>query len=165
MNDMTPRFGLPFILPGQAQKEHFHNEALLRVDAILSAAAEGAQAEPPLAEPPPGTAWIVESPAQAAWAGREHSLAIWTAAGWRFVAPAEGMRVWNKAQALEWRWGAGAWTQGSVFGSALFINGEKVVGERQPGVPSPSGGTIIDAEARLTVDRVIVALKSHGLIE
>jgi hypothetical protein len=41
MNDMTPRFGLPFILPGQAQKEHFHNEALLRVDAILSAAAEG----------------------------------------------------------------------------------------------------------------------------
>jgi hypothetical protein len=28
MADTTPRFALPFILPGQAQKELFHNEAL-----------------------------------------------------------------------------------------------------------------------------------------
>jgi hypothetical protein len=32
-------------------------------------------------------------------------------------------------------------------------------------VPSPSGGTIIDAEARLAVDALIAALMSHGLID
>jgi hypothetical protein len=75
------------------------------------------------------------------------------------------MRVWNKAAGLEWRWSAGAWTHGSLSGSALFIGGEQVVGGRQPAVPSPSGGTIIDAEARAAVDKIIVAMMSHGLIE
>ena len=165
MDESTPRFALPFILPGQAEKEHFHNEALLRVDAILSAAAEAAQANPPAGTPEPGAAWIVAAPAAGAWVGREHHLAIWTRAGWRFVAPNEGMRVWNKADALEWCWVSGAWAEGSLRGSALFVGGEQVVGGRQPAVPSPSGGTTIDAEARAAVGQIIVALMSHGLIE
>jgi hypothetical protein len=164
MEEKSPRFHLPFILPGQAQKEQFHNEALLRLDAILCAAAEGTQAEPPV-EPAPGAAWIVAAPAAGAWGGREDSLAVWTAGGWRFIAPADGMRVWNKAANLEWRWTQGAWTAGALTGSALFIAGQKVVGERLPPVPSPSGGTIIDAEARAAVDQIIVAMMSHGLIE
>ena len=165
MDESTPRFALPFILPGQAQKEHFHNEALLRVDAILSAAAEGAQSEPPSGALRAGNAWIVAAPGVGAWTGRDHDLAIWTAAGWRFVAPSEGMRVWNKALAVELRWLSGAWAQGTLTGSALFIGGRQVVGERQPAVPSPSGGTTIDAEARETLDQIVVALMSHGLIE
>ena len=164
MNDASARFALPFILPGQAQKEHFHNEALLRVDALLSAAAEGAQADPPPA-PAAGTAWIVAAPAAGEWAGREDSLAVWSGGGWRFIAPTDGMRVWNKADGVDWRWSAGGWTAGILNGSALFIGGQKVVGERLSAVPSPSGGTIIDQEARAAVDAIIVALMSHGLIE
>mgnify|MGYP006199852597 CR=1 FL=1 len=34
MSDATARFALPFILPGQAQKELFHNEALTRLEAL-----------------------------------------------------------------------------------------------------------------------------------
>jgi hypothetical protein len=45
------------------------------------------------------------------------------------------------------------------------VNGKKVVGERQPAVPSPSGGTIIDAEARAAIAAITAALKSHGLTE
>jgi hypothetical protein len=45
------------------------------------------------------------------------------------------------------------------------IDGQQVVGPRLPDVPSPSGGTIIDAEARAAVDALIATLKSHGLIE
>jgi hypothetical protein len=165
MDESTPRFALPFILPGQAQKEHAHNEALLRIDAVLSAAAEGAQPEPPAGAPAAGSAWIVAAPGVGAWTGRDHHLAIWTVAGWRFVAPTEGMRIWNKAITVEQRWLSGAWTQGSLTGSALFIGGRQVVGERQPTVPSPSGGTTIDVEARQALDQIVVALMSHGLIE
>jgi hypothetical protein len=164
MEDQSPRFALPYILPGQAQKEHFHNEALLRIDAVLGACAEAVLAEPPAA-PAEGQCWIVGAPAAGEWAEREHSLAGWTASGWRFVAPADGMRVWNRAAGGEWRWTGSAWTGGELFGSALFVNGRKVVSERQPPVASPSGGTIIDAEARAAIDKVIVALKTHGLIE
>ena len=138
---------------------------MLRIDAILSAAAEAAQAAPPAATPESGSVWIVAEPAGGAWAGRENNLAVWTQAGWRFVVPTDGLRVWNKATGTEWRWAAGAWTYGWLEGSALFIGGAQVVGERQPAVPSPSGGTIIDAEARLALDQIIVALMSHGLID
>ena len=37
MSDATARLALPFIAPGQAQKELFHNEALTRIDALLQA--------------------------------------------------------------------------------------------------------------------------------
>ena len=164
VDQSSPRFDLPFIVPGQAQKEHFHNEALLRIDAMLCAVAEGAQASPPAA-PSVGAAWIVAAPASDAWSQHQDSLAVWTVGGWRFVAPTEGMRVWNKAQNLEWRWEGAAWSVGAVIGSQLFLGGQKVVGERCPAVPSPSGGTIIDAEARAAVDQIIVALMSHGLID
>jgi hypothetical protein len=45
------------------------------------------------------------------------------------------------------------------------VNGVKVVGERAPGVTSPSGGTIIDVEARAAINALTAALMSHGLIE
>ena len=164
MDDASPRFGLPFILPGQAQKELFHNEALLRVDALLSAAAEAVKPAPP-PEPAEGGCWIVDSPAAGEWTGRENSLAVWTGGGWRFIAPTEGLRVWNKALGAEVRWTAGGWSGGALHGSALFVGGQQVVSGRQPAVPSPSGGTIIDAEARAAIDQIVVALMSHGLID
>jgi hypothetical protein len=164
MEDASPRFALPFILPGQAQKEHFHNEALLRIDAILGASALAAAANP-LASPSEGACWIVAAGAGGAWAGRENSIAMWTGSGWRFVAPTAGMRVWNQAAGNEWRWTGTAWSQGALFGSALFVGGQQVVSGRQAAVASPSGGTIIDAEVRAAVNQIIVALKTHGLID
>jgi hypothetical protein len=165
MADQTPRFALPFILPGQAQKELFHNEALVLVDAVLQAAVEeGPRAAPP-ASPQPGQCWIVAGAASGAWSGRDHCLAISTDGGWRFVAPIAGMRVWDKAAAVPRQWDGNAWSGGRVACAGLSIGGLDVVGERLPAVPSPSGGTIIDAEARTAVAAVIAALKSHGLTD
>ena len=165
MTDATPRFALPFILPGQAQKELFHNEALVVVDAVLQAAVEeGPRAAPP-DSPAAGQCWIVASGGSGAWDGHDGALAVWIDGGWRFIAPAVGMSVWDKAGGVPRRYDGSAWSGGRVACAGLSVAGKDVVGERLPAVPSPSGGTIIDVEARAAVDAVIAALKSHGLTD
>ena len=165
MSEATPRFRLPFIVPGQAQKEMFHNEALLRLDMALQAAVETAALASPPPGPPEGHCWIVAAPAAGAWEGREGQLAMWTRSGWRFVDAAEGSVVWDKSGAVELRRTGNGWSAGETRCTALFVNGQKVVGTRAPAVPSPSGGTVIDTEARAAVAAVIATLMSHGLIE
>ena len=161
----SARFQMPFILPGQAQKEMFHNEALAIADAVLHPAVEGAAIAVPPVSPSEGQAWLVAEGAGGAWAGTDDSLAVWSGGGWRFVAPVPGMQVWDRAAGY-WRyWTGSAWSSGDLPAARIVVDGAQVVGARQPEVPSPSGGTIIDAEARSAVAAVIVALKSHGLIE
>ena len=161
---MTARFALPMIAPGQAQKEAYHNEALALIDAALHASVEGAPSTEPATEPGEGDSWLVGEGATGAWAGQDDSLATWTGGGWRFVDPQPGMTAWNKAAGRWLHWSGTAWAAGSPVES-LLIDGDQVVGARQPDIPSPSGGTTIDAEARTAIDRVIVTLRTHGLID
>jgi hypothetical protein len=165
MTDTSARFALPFILPGQAQKEAFHNEALALVDAALHACVAGDPTDEVPPDPAAGESWIVAPGASGAWAGRAHHLATWTGGGWRFTAPVPGMAVWNTDAGYRICWTGAAWNGGEWAASALTIAGQQVVGARLETVPSPSGGTIIDAEARAAVDALIVALRTHGLIE
>ena len=163
MVQATPRYALPFILPGQAQKEAFHNEALSTIDLLLHGAVEEIRSTPP-GMPEEGQCWIVGPSPSGAWSGRAAEVVGWTAGGWRFVAPAVGMSLWDKVLDVPRRWDGAAWVA-SLSTKEIRIDGQKVVGTRQPGVASPSGGTIIDAEARAAVDHLIVALRSHGLID
>lgn len=161
---MTARFRLPLIASGQAQKELYHNEALAAIDAALHASVEGGPLATPPTEPATGEGWIVAGGADAEWAGHDDSLATWTEGGWRFTAPVAGMAVWNKAAGSWGHWSGADWVSGWPV-QALLIEGEQVLGPRQPDVPSPSGGTIIDTEARASIDLLIVTLKTHGLID
>jgi hypothetical protein len=77
----------------------------------------------------------------------------------------EGMSVWNKAAGYRIHWTGSAWNSGDLPVKSLVVGGKKVVGDRQPAVPSPSGGTVIDEEARTAVAAITAALKSHGLID
>ncbi|HVQ09378.1 MAG TPA: DUF2793 domain-containing protein [Allosphingosinicella sp.] len=165
MTETSARFALPFILPGQAQKEVFHNEALTLIDAALHAQIEAGPLDDVPDEPEPGQCWIVGAGASGAWAGEADRLACWTAGGWRFVSPRPGMLAWNIDPGYWLHWTGAAWSIGEWPATALVIGGQQVVGSRLPEVPSPSGGTIIDAEARAAVDGLIATLKSHGLIE
>lgn len=165
MTDTSARFALPFILPGQAQKEAYHNEALALIDAALHAAIEGEPLAAPPGGPVPGQCWIVAEGASGAWAGKADALACWTAGGWRFVTPVAGMLAWNKTDGVWLHWAESSWSDGSLPATALSIGGQQVVGPRLPDVPSPSGGTTIDAEARGAIDALIATLKSHGLID
>jgi hypothetical protein len=165
MADTTARFALPYILPGQAQKEAFHNEALARVDAALHGCVAGAPGDEIPSDPAPGESWIVGPGAAGAWAGKAENLATWTDGGWRFIAPVPGMMVWRADAGYPLYWTGAGWSEGDWPAAALTIGGQQVVGPRLETVPSPSGGTIIDAEVRAAVDAIIVALRTHGLIE
>jgi hypothetical protein len=165
VTESSDRFALPFLVPGQAQKEIFHNEALARIDGALHASVEeGPSADPP-ASPEPGQCWIAAAGAAGAWAGEDHKLACRTTSGWRFVAPVPGMLAWNKAAGCWTHWDGAAWSDGSLPAAAFVVGGHQVVGPRLETIASPSGGTTIDAEARLALEAVIATLKSHGLIE
>ena len=164
MADTTPRFTLPFILPGQAQKELFHNEALVRADLLLHPAVEGPPAATPPADPQSGQIWLVAESGQGDWQGHGGALAAWTAGGWRFASPVPGMMVWLKSASRWIHWSGTAWS-GQFPVEAVLVDEQQVVGPRQPEVPSPSGGTLIDSEARASVSALIVALKTHGLID
>ena len=124
----------------------------------------GAPAATPPTAPLEGQSWIVGSAASGAWAGHDGSLALWSSGGWRFIAPVEGLSVWDSAARVRRTWSAGAWGDGAVSATKLEIGGQQVVGARLATIASPSGGTTIDSEARIALTAVIAALMSHGLI-
>jgi len=160
----TSRFSLPLIAPGQAQKEAFHNEALAAIDALLHPSIEGVTATPPT-DPELGACWLVAAGAAGAWSDRDDSLAIWTSGGWRFAAPVPGMTAWH-ATAAVWLYRSGeSWISAGWPVAAIRIGNDQVVGPRQPDVPTPSGGTTIDTQARAAIDALIATLKTHGLID
>ena len=150
MSDDTIRLKMPLLAAGQAQKEITHNEALTVLDLAVHAAVSGVGVTTPPATPALGAAWIVGDVPTGAWAGQALALAGWTAGGWRFVAPTEGMTVWHLADRRTLRHVAGAWVGG--------------VGVPAAAIPEPLGGSVIDAETRSAVAAILRMLRQHGLI-
>ena len=163
-DDVTTRLALPLLSAGQAQKEMTHNEALTLLDLFAQPVVLAVGIDTPPATPAAGQCWIVGGVPTGVWAGHAHHLAGWTAGGWRFCIPKMGMRVWNLADASEALFDAGGWAVGIVRGSRLEIDGVQVVAAQQSHVALPSGGTVVDAEAREAIRAIFAALHTHGLI-
>jgi hypothetical protein len=139
----SPRYALPLLFMGQAQKELFVNEALARLDALLHCAIEGEASDPPVA-PENGLIWLVAAPATGAWAGHEGELACRHAGNWLFAAPRDGLRVLDLARQQE----------------ICFIGTWQV-----PSAPTtPSGGSTIDSEARSAIAELVTALRTAGIL-
>lgn len=162
---ISQRLGFPFIISGQAQKDVTHNEALALLDAAVAASAESIGFNTPPVGPLIGQCWIVGIAPTGTWAGFAGALALWTDGGWRFVMPVQGMRVWLKDQGLWADRGASSWSVGQEVAARLSIGGVQVVGARQAAVAAPSGGTVVDVEARSALMALIGRLVAHGLIE
>ena len=138
----TPRLGLPMLFVGQTQKETTVNEALALIDMIAGGGVLGLRNDPP-ATPAPGQVWIVGTTPTGAFAGQSNCIAGWTDGGWRFARPVQGMRV-HDLQSGAMRLFDGTW---------------KVVS-----APSaPTGGAVVDSEARASLVLVIQALKAIGI--
>ena len=165
MTDTTARLALPLLAAGQAEKELFHNEALARIDIALAPVAETRGDAAPPTDPRPGQCWIVGEGATGAWAGQDQGLAGWTGDGWRFVAPTPGMLAWSAAEGVFARFDGARWQAGEIAAKRLMVDGEQVVGARQPAIAAASGGTVIDTEARTAISAILATLSAHGLIE
>ena len=160
----TPRLALPLLAAGQAQKEMSHNEALARIDLTLHGNILEADTNIPPEDPEPGQCWILGDAPEGGWTGHAGEVAGWSGGGWRFVAPCEGMRLWlgeNGGFAL---FSGGEWRLGETHGR-LIVGGQQVVGNRRAAIAEPSGGTVVDAEARATILAVLNAMRDHGLVD
>jgi Protein of unknown function (DUF2793) len=138
----SPRFALPLLFAGQAQKEAFVNEAHALTDALLHCAIEGETATPPTT-PIEGTNWLVAASPTGAWTGQAGKIACRQAGNWLFVAPRDGMTLLNRTNGQQHRY----------FASWLA-----------PTAPAaPSGGSTIDAEARTAISALVAALRTAGV--
>ena len=164
MTGTSDRFGLPLLQAGQAQKELTHNEALALIDVLLHARAESAAMTAPPAGAAVGQCWIVAAGGTAEWAGQDGTLACLTSGGWRFVAPRAGMRVSTAADRLTRVHDGSAWTLDAVRPDGFYISGVRVVATRAAAIADPSGGSVIDAEARTVLGQILSTLRNHGLI-
>ena len=140
----TPRHALPFLFPGQAQKEAFVNEALARLDGLLQPVVLGERAEPPTG-PESGDSYLVSGPATGDWSGQEAAIATWAGTHWLFAPPCEGARVHDAA--------TGALAVFSALG-----------GWRRASAPSiPAGGATQDVEARAAITDIVARLHSLAI--
>ena len=162
--DPTARFKLPLLEPGQAQKELYHNEALALIDIVVQASVVSIGLNTPPTAPSEGSCWVVGTTPTGVWAGAALQIAGWTAGGWRFVEPVEGMRVWSLADAQEARFTGANWTVGEVRCRQLLVGGVPFLGPRQPAIAAPSGGAVVDQQARAALGAIITALTAHGLV-
>jgi len=58
----------------------------------------------------------------------------------------------------------GSWEAGIVRAQEMRVGGLTVVRERQPAVPDPAGGSVVDTQCRVAVAAILTALRTHGLI-
>ena len=160
----TPRLALPFLSQGQAQKETTHNEALQILDFLVAGAVAEAPRNDPPASPAIGDCYIVGPAPTGVWSGWADAIAGFSAGGWRLMGPVPGMRVYVQATEQWACYRATGWEPGVVRGSKLIIDGHQVVGAQSASIASPVAGATIDAEARVSINQILWALRGHGLI-
>lgn len=164
-DELSDRFALPMLQAAQAQKEVTHNEALALIDMILHAHAESASIATPPASPQVGQCWIVASSGTDAWSGHDGELVCWTAGGWRFVVPRDGMHVMIADQGHELIHNGSNWNAAAVRSDGYYVSGSKVLGLRESAIADPAGGGTVDTQARAVLAQLLAALRNHGLIE
>ncbi|MDA7787692.1 DUF2793 domain-containing protein [Sphingomonadaceae bacterium] len=140
----SPRFGLPLLFAGQAQKEFFVNQAHAIADSLLHPAITGRGTAPP-ANPDAGESWLVESGAIGDWLGHDDSLASWQAGVWIFPAPTEGMRLFDTLTGQFLLFRSGAWRSATA-------------------PAEPAGGANVDTEARNAIIDLIENLRVAGIL-
>lgn len=140
--DATARFAMPFLRPGQAQKEFFVNQALAVSDLLHHTAVAGEAAVPPISLAD-GDAWLVANGASGEWAGHDGEIAGRQAGLWVFVQPVAGMRIYDRNS-----------------GQFLLFDS----GWHRPVQPAAAtGGSTIDGELRQSFAALVAALQTAGI--
>jgi hypothetical protein len=108
--DNSPRLGLPYIAPQQAQKQVTYNEAIRALDVLVQPVVKSRTTTAPPGSPAEGDTYIVAPSATGAWAGKDGKIATFVDGGWDFVTPANGWLVYVNDTAQIAVCQSGAWS-------------------------------------------------------
>ncbi|MEL7256568.1 MAG: DUF2793 domain-containing protein, partial [Pseudomonadota bacterium] len=109
MPEQTPALSLPLIQPSQAQKHVTHNEALMRLDALVQAVVLTRDSTSPPVDPDAGECHIVPSAATGAWSGHDQAMAYFNGVAWQFLTARPGWRVYVLSDLQTVVWDGSAW--------------------------------------------------------
>ncbi|MAY20470.1 MAG: hypothetical protein CL955_07615 [Erythrobacteraceae bacterium] len=138
----TPNYSLPLLFTGQAQKEFSLNQSLTLIDALLTPSVNASTDTPPPTANE-GESFRVSAPATGDWTNHEDEIAIRIGGAWQFVQPVTGMTLYDQADAAYWHYN-------STWKSAA-----------EPA--APTGGSVVDIEARTALAELIQALRNLGI--
>ena len=89
--------------------------------------------------------WLISSPAQGYWAGKENSIAFFLNGNWIFAAPQQGMRIFD-----------------NFAGQFMHFDGDWKISTLPA---SPQGRSVIDVEARAAIDELIQTLQTSRILQ
>lgn len=113
----TPRLSLPLLAAGQAQKHVTHNDALMRLDALIHLVVDSRTQAAPPASPTELSAYIVPPGGAGVFAGRTDQLALFEDGGWTFLTPRKGWQAWIADEAEHNLWTGTEWRRASPLSS------------------------------------------------
>ncbi|MFZ5617252.1 MAG: DUF2793 domain-containing protein, partial [Pseudomonadota bacterium] len=122
---LSPRLGLSYIMPQQAQKHVTANESFRRLDALVQAGVKSASVPAEPASPAEGDAYIVPAGAIGAnWSAMTaNSIAAFQDAQWMELAPRAGWRVWIEDIGAARVFDGALWIgEGAAGGTASFFS-------------------------------------------
>ena len=90
----TTHLQLPLLAAAQAQKHVTHNDALLRLDAIVQLSVKDRDFAAPPAEPADGVRYVVASGGSGGWAGWDDAVAWYVDGAWVQLSPRAGWTVY-----------------------------------------------------------------------
>lgn len=139
----TAHYALPLLFSGQSQKEFFVNQAITVLDTLVQHAFDATLPEPPV-DPSDGAVYRIAATATGDWAGKEDSIAVRIAGAWHIVSPAAGSLFYDRA-------------------ANAFVLFDGVAWQSASAPTVPSGGSVIDVEARQTIAEMVEALREIGV--
>ncbi len=113
----TPRLALPLLAAGQAQKHVTHNDALMRLDALVHLVVASRTQTIPPAAPSETATYIVPAGGTGVFADREDQLAIFEDGGWSFLSPRPGWQAWVTDEAEHHVWTGTQWRRSQPLSS------------------------------------------------
>lgn len=111
---LSPRLGLSYLVPEQAQKHVTVNETFRLLDALVQMSAKQMDAATPPDAPEEGDIYALGSAPTGAWNGEGGKLALYQDSAWVFVTPKTGWRLFDISAKAHKTFDAGSWTADST---------------------------------------------------
>ena len=138
----TVHLSFPLLFSGQAQKEPFINHAFSAIDALLTGVVNDSLSTPP-SNPTEGSRYRIVDNATDELLGHDNDIAFQVGGAWEFVTPQEGMSIFDATARTSYFF-AGVWETAT-----------------EPSLPT--GGSVVDSEARAALGILIEALRTAGI--